>query len=169
MAWNVCYILFELSHNPRLLVYTSRTRNANKTISQRGNPFRCLQARGVDEIMERCCWNPRRQAVDQLRTVGLYHPVFDRFFEYFNESTLEYRTAPSANSDDSTSSTDDAFGSMRASSASYNVEQSLRVNEDPSSGRVEAVLIYSISFFRVKMWMERLGRRPGHLCSSGRR
>jgi len=61
--------------------------------------------------------------------VGLYHSVFDLFFEYFNESTLEYRTAPSANSDDSTSSTDDAFGFMRASSAFYNVEQSLRVRE----------------------------------------
>jgi hypothetical protein len=47
--------------------------------------------------------------------VGLYHPVFDRFLAYFEESTLGYRIASSADPDGSTPSVDDAFSFMRAS------------------------------------------------------
>jgi hypothetical protein len=72
--------------------------------------------------------------------VGLYHSVFDRFCAYFDEPIPEYRTASSADPDDSTPSVDDAFGFMRASSEFYEVEKSGRVNESPPTGRVEAVL-----------------------------
>jgi hypothetical protein len=72
--------------------------------------------------------------------VGLYHPVFDRFYAYFDEPTPEYRIASSADPDHSTPSVDDAFSFMRASSEFYEVEKSGRVNEGPPTGRVEAVL-----------------------------
>ncbi|KAM6489346.1 hypothetical protein JOM56_015247 [Amanita muscaria] len=72
--------------------------------------------------------------------VGLYHPVFDRFLAYFEESTLGYRTASSADPDDLTPSVDDAFRFMRASSEFYKVKRSARVDESPPTGRVEAVL-----------------------------
>ena len=73
--------------------------------------------------------------------VSLYHPVFDRFRAYFDEPTPEYRTASSADPDDSTPSVDDDFSFMRASSEFYEVEKSGRVNESPPTGRVEVVLL----------------------------
>ncbi|KAF8331812.1 hypothetical protein F5887DRAFT_994791 [Amanita rubescens] len=72
--------------------------------------------------------------------VGLYHPVFNRFFAYFEETTPRYRTASSVDPDESMPSMDDAFSFMKASSHFYVVEQSGRVDESPPSGRVEAVL-----------------------------
>jgi hypothetical protein len=72
--------------------------------------------------------------------VGLYHPVFDRFLAYFEETMPVYRTASSADSDDSMPNIDDALSFMRASSQLYDVEMSGRVDESPPTGRVEAVL-----------------------------
>ena len=70
--------------------------------------------------------------------VGLFHPIFDRFMDYFNDQSPNYRTASSAgNIDKSVPSTDKAFEFMRASSAFYEEEQS-RKDEDP--GRMEAIL-----------------------------
>jgi hypothetical protein len=72
--------------------------------------------------------------------VGLYHPVFDRFCEYFNAPTPEYQTAPSAGIDASGLSINDAFRFMRDSSEFYEVEKSSKVDEHPPTGRTEAVL-----------------------------
>jgi len=73
--------------------------------------------------------------------IGLYHPIFDRFCEYFNEPTPKYRTASLADPDDPTpASADDAFSFMRASSEFYKVEKSGRVDESPPTGRMEAAL-----------------------------
>jgi hypothetical protein len=73
--------------------------------------------------------------------VGLYHPVFDRFCEYFTEPTPEYKTASSASIDDSVPSIDDVFSFMRASSEFYEAEsKGSRVDGEPPIGRTEAIL-----------------------------
>ena len=72
--------------------------------------------------------------------VGLFHPVFDQFSEYMEETSPRYRTASSIGDDDILMSVDDAFSFMRASSEFYVTEQSGWVDNDRLIGRVEAVL-----------------------------
>jgi len=72
--------------------------------------------------------------------VGLYHPVFDRFLEYFKETTPGYRTVSPGDGDDSMPSIDDAFSFMKASSQFHDLERSGPVDQGPPTGRAEAVL-----------------------------
>ena len=88
--------------------------------------------------------------------VGLYHPVFDNFFDYFKEPSPRCKTASSTDgdSDNTLMSVDDVFSFMRASSEYYRVERSGQVDEGPPIGRVEAVLpvlarLLGVSLVRV--------------------
>ena len=72
--------------------------------------------------------------------VGLYHPVFDRFLEYFKETTPRYRTASPGDGDDSLPSRDDALSFMKASSTPHDLERSGPVDQGPPTGRAETIL-----------------------------
>ncbi len=67
--------------------------------------------------------------------VGLFHPIFDQFIDYFNDPSPNYRTASSADDvNNMMPSTDEVFSFMRASSEFYEEEQSR------NPGRMETVL-----------------------------
>jgi hypothetical protein len=86
--------------------------------------------------------------------VGLYHPVFDQFRDYMQETTPTYRTASSPDDHDSIS-IEAAFDFMRASSEFYTTEQSGWVSDPRHIGRVEAILpslnkLLGVNLARVK-------------------
>ena len=105
------------------------------------------KAQAFSEVLKGRPWNVSGPPV------RLFHPIFDRFMDYFNDPSPNYRTASSADNVDKTMPlTDEVFAFMRACSEFYEEEQSWK-DEDP--GRMEAILpalrrLLGVALLRVK-------------------
>jgi hypothetical protein len=70
--------------------------------------------------------------------VGLYHPIFDDFIKYLNESAPSYGS--SLNSDSQLPTIADVFEFMRVCSEFYDVKETTVKDEPEARGRVNSIL-----------------------------